>query len=406
VWNPLAAVGALAARGHAVTVLCAKPDTVELVVGTDWDLVGRVDPRVKVVRVGLEAGINDPLLNRWPDSRIVDPASWVAAQSNTIRGLAPEPIRNAWYPAWVPPALATARALDARTPFDLVIANVLPAAAGAVALGLNAARGTPLVLVERDSWVFDTSTGKPYPGEEQARPLLDEVGRRAAQVWYVNAPLAELHRREFPAWAHKVKEVRNGWDREFLPGRIAPPSRDGREGLVFRYIGTRYKEFPLDLLTSAWTTARELSPKIAASRLELVGTTTQVLAETPGIDVAPSLPKAELPDTYAATDVLVFLVGGGPMITTGKIYEYVATGLPVVSSMVPGHDARAVLDGHPLWFDAAEHTSEALARAFVAAAEHVPTPEETANAHAHGDRFRRDLVLEGAVETMETELDW
>jgi glycosyltransferase involved in cell wall biosynthesis len=408
VWNPLAAVNALAERGHDVTVICPTGDSIELVRDTDQALDALVSPDVTVVRVRQPEGVMDPVLNRWPATRVAAPKRWAKVMGERVRGLHPDPERNGWLPGWRPAASAAARVLNAKAPFDLVVANILPAVSAGVALDLNTATGTPLVLVERDSWVFSPITGQPYADADVSRPLLEDVFRRAAQVWYVNTPLAELHRNEFAPWADKVREVRNGWDREFLPDRISPPDRTGRDGLTFRFVGQMLAGFPWDFLKEAWSLAREASPVVARSRLELVGRASRpdFGDEALGVVLTGHVSKTDLPDVYATTDVLVYLKEGGPMATSGKIYEYVGAGLPVVTSMDPDHDARRVLEGHPLWFDAAEHTPRGMAEALVRAAEHAPTRAETAAAHEHALGFRRDLVLGRAFDELEEALGW
>jgi hypothetical protein len=102
----------------------------------------------------------------------------------------------------------------------------------------------------------------------------------------------------------------------------------------------------------------------------------------------------------------VFLKEGGALVTSSKIYEYVGTGLPIVSAMESGHDARRILDGRDLWFDAAEYTPQALGEALVRAAAHVPTAGEVAGARHHALAYRRDLVLDQAIAGLEEDLGW
>ncbi len=57
------------------------------------------------------------------------------------------------------------------------------------------------------------------------------------------------------------------------------------------------------------------------------------------------------------------------MVTSGKVYEYVATGLPIASVLDPSHDAQRVLSGYPRWYPAAREDAASLAAALVAAAQ-------------------------------------
>jgi glycosyltransferase involved in cell wall biosynthesis len=405
--NPLAAVNALAKRGHEVTVLAAGTDTFALAMGADWGLVEQIDPAVTVVRVDQPGAWNDPIASRWPEVL----RRYGGAAPQWLRDVEvkmfPEPIRNDWYPAWLPVATAAARALHRAKPFDLVIATILPAVSAGVALNLNAAAGVPFVVYERDSWVFSPFTGEPYEDADRSRPLLEEVFERAEQVWYINTPIADLHRREFAAWADKIREVRNGWEAAFVPEVITPAPRAGR-GLVFRFVGTADVGFPSAFVNEAWRLARAASPVVQDSTLEFVGVAADNVKahSAEGVKWSEPVLKRDLAAVYASADVLLFIKEGGPMATSGKVYEYTATGLPIASSMAPGHDARAVLGGRPLWFDAAEHTPAGLAAALVAAAAHEPTAAELAAARRHGQRFRRDLIFDAAFGQLEASLGW
>jgi hypothetical protein len=406
--NPLAAVNALARRGHEVTVLAAGPDVFQTVLGADWGLTRKIDPSVRVVRVDQPTGSGETIINRWPELRMRYGGSVPEWVRDITRRQFPEPISDFWYPDWLAPASAVARALHQREPFDLAIATVLPAVAAGVVLRLNVDTGLPFVLYERDSWVFSPFTGEPYEDAERTRPFLEYVFERAHQIWYVNTPLADLHRREFPDWADKVREVRNGWDLEFLPEGLLPPARAGRDGLVFRYVGTVYRDLPLELIAEGWRRARADNAVLSHSSLELVGRVDTAWQPRPddGISLGRQVGRGGLTELYGQTDALVFIIHGGPMMTTGKVYEYAATGLPIVSVMVPEHDARRVLAGRRLWFDAEEMSPAALARAFVAAAGHQPTPAEAAAARQQAGRYRREAAFEVAFDQLEESLGW
>ncbi len=73
------------------------------------------------------------------------------------------------------------------------------------------------------------------------------------------------------------------------------------------------------------------------------------------------------------------------MVTSGKVYEYVATGLPIASVLDPSHDAQRVLSGYPRWYPAAREDAASLAAALVAAAQDSASHTDSAG------RVRRRL---------------
>ena len=61
--------------------------------------------------------------------------------------------------------------------------------------------------------------------------------------------------------------------------------------------------------------------------------------------------KTDAAKAYAETAALVFCVPGARFVTSGKVFEYMATGKPIVSVHEPGITAADVLTGYPLWFN-------------------------------------------------------
>ena len=106
-------------------------------------------------------------------------------------------------------------------------------------------------------------------------------------------------------------------------------------------------------------------------------------------------PKAELPEIYRNSDVLLLAMGGAEYITSGKTYEYLATGLPIVSIHDMKSAASEILEKYPLWFPAKSLAPEDVADALAAAAREVrnPDPAKWAEAAAGAHRFQRIEIL-------------
>lgn len=105
--------------------------------------------------------------------------------------------------------------------------------------------------------------------------------------------------------------------------------------------------------------------------------------------------KTEVARAYAESDVLVFLVGGARYVTSGKIFEYMASGRPIVSVHAPGIAATEVLTGYPLWFNADSLDPEQIAQSMIAAGKLAQdmTPELRAAARRHAETYARSAVL-------------
>lgn len=413
-YRPLAAVNALAAKGRRVTVLTTDLDTFDLVVGGDDALLATVDERVRVVRVPTANGARDPVINRWPEARVANATLWRGRSLGVETSLFPEPI----YGSWLPRVVSAARRIHQDDPVDLVVATGNPYVDFAAALALSNDAGIPFVLDDRDAWALDVYTGEPSPDAARILAWLDCALDSASQAWFVNPPLADWHRTRFPRHAHKIRVVENGWDPAFLDPAEVTDVRPADRPPVLTYVGTINPTLPLKLLAEGWHEARRRSPLLRAGEFRMVGqfghagTVTRQqerIAAHYRKDAFRFLgrrPKSELRAVYDETDVLVFAKEGGGYVTSGKVYEYVATGLPIVSVLEPGHDARRVLGGYPRWFDAATWHPRALAEQMIAAVEDSAQPDRRSVAAGYGRHFRRDTLLTAALADVERELGW
>jgi glycosyltransferase involved in cell wall biosynthesis len=211
--------------------------------------------------------------------------------------------------------------------------------------------------------------------------------------------------------------VPNGWDPDLLEVAADEPAvADApRRPLKFGYLGTLTTKQPVEEMAAAFARARE-HPDLADAELNVYGhlgffqhthaTLLPRLGLNPHGEVDPDLDvgvrlrgpvsKTEVSSVYAESDVLVFLAGGGRYVTSGKIFEYMASGKPIVSVHAPDIAAREVLEGYPLWFTADSLDPDLVARSFVEAggAAREASPELRAAARRHADQYQRDILLQ------------
>jgi hypothetical protein len=95
----------------------------------------------------------------------------------------------------------------------------------------------------------------------------------------------------------------------------------------------------------------------------------------------------------------VLMVVGGRFKTSGKVYELLATGLPVLSAHDVEHDASTVLARSPLWIPAVGFDTDRLTASFRAAARMAvaATDEDRAAARRIAARYARAAQIEPAV---------
>jgi len=186
--------------------------------------------------------------------------------------------------------------------------------------------------------------------------------------------------------------------------------------LRFGYLGTLTNNQPVEEMVEAFRRARrhpdlgdaELniyghlgffrnSPAALRERLGLSADDDQDGQPDPvsGVHCRGPVPKTEVGSVYRNSDVLVFLAGGGRYVTSGKIFEYMASGRPIVSVHAPDIAAREVLQDYPLWFNANSLDVDEVAQSMIAAGKAARDlrPEQFEAARQHAGRFAREILL-------------
>jgi glycosyltransferase involved in cell wall biosynthesis len=236
----------------------------------------------------------------------------------------------------------------------------------------------------------------------------------ADQVWFVNEPIRQWHAENYPEAAGRMRVVPNGFD---IVGGVSPAvpfrERGASQPLTFGYVGTiNTGQFPTEALLAGWELARKCSPEIARSRLVLrgyLGRTGTAVAELDdyfrraalsGIEYGGPVAKARVAETYAGFDALVLALASGPGVTSGKVFEFASTGLPVVSVHDPSSAASAIMTGSPVWAPAASMRPEDVANAFIEGARlaRVQTERSRKEAIEWGAQWERGRQLRAGVQ--------
>ncbi|GGJ97681.1 hypothetical protein GCM10010123_29610 [Pilimelia anulata] len=411
VYRTRAMVNRLAREGWDVTALGAPLEFLRDVVrSTDDSLLATLDPRVRIERPPLDTYVWEKDLRRYGRLRRFLPK--VAKRRYEV-------VSNLNFPehygSWGWSCVRAGLKLHRERPFDAVVATGNPYATFAAAHTLHRLRGIPYVIDFRDSWTLDQfgDTVKYPPNHPACRWERRAMGRAASSV-FVNECTRQWYAERYPAVADRTMVVPNGWDPDLLDlsgladGAGAPADRPLRLG----FLGTLTDRMPIGELVAAFGAARG-APELAGATLDLYGhlgfTPNAVAAlrellglpdgadETPGgIRYRGPVSKTEVAGFYRDSDVLVFLAGGSRYVTSGKIFEYMAAGRPIVSVHAPGIAAEDVLSGYPLWFTANSLEPGALAGAMRAAADAARTapPALRAAAREWAVRYQRDRLLD------------
>lgn len=399
------------AQGWDVTVVTIEQESWERDFGLDHTLSERVDPAVRVVELPLVRADLETDLRKYREDRALNPGGWVNRYRAAGMKSFPEPLFGGWKGDLEKAVLR----LHREKPADLVLATCVPYVTQAAAYKLWQSEGVPYAIDYRDGWSVDVvDGGEAFTPHSASGRWERRILENALVHWLVNDPIADWYRARNPDLAGKVRVVRNGYDEASIPAAVRDP--DPAAGLVFGHLGVVTS--PPRILKSVldgWRLARENDPLVARSRLEIRGQIgsggnreanahMELIHQNAdqGVSFGGPAPKAEVPQIFASWDALVLMIMGGQYMTSGKVYEYMATGLPVMSAHNVEHDASNVMAGHPLWTGARGFEPARLAELYSDAA-HLAvgaTQETRAAARAYAAKYARAAQMAPAVREL------
>lgn len=408
VYRGLATANTLADLDCDVTVLTADREMFIRSTGIDESLEKLVDPRIKIVRVKFEWPETERDISQWPLERAKDPAGWLANWNREAEATFPE----ARYGAWLPGIVEAADEIHRQSPIDLVVATANPNVDAAVGLHLYETAGVPYVYDQRDAWSLNVLTELIDHRQDTLPAKMEKrLIESSMESWFVNDAIRDWYRQTYPQASSKMHSVMNGYDPDFSPAPNLLPA-DPAEQLTVGYLGTITPQVPLAETLEGWVQARETDPLVASAKLEFYGNLGHFAkagsnerrllqgAAPYGVHYGGPAGKVNVRDVYAKFDVLVFLTGGGKYVTSGKVFEYMASGLPIVSCHVPELAAAALLVDYPLWFPTRDLSPESIADAFSqACAAAISADEETRRrCIEHAANYERSRQLREPLE--------
>lgn len=406
VFRPLAMGNYFADQGWNVTVITVQEQFFERVTASrDDSLLGAIHPDIEVVRVPM------PIQHLERDLRHFGP----------LRANFPRVHRKIYkhlqvfdrYSPWLPGVVAEGIRQHRRERIDLVLATGNPWTSFAAAAALHRATRVPYVIDYRDSWTLNQFTQQPaFPPGHTAYTWEPRVLSRAAAIVFVNEGMLEWHAERYPDLADRMMVLENGFDADLLTVDTYRPPVPERP-LRFGYLGTLTDQYDNRTFWQGW--------KLAQQEPELKGATADIYGHVGFFGAVAASQARGLPDasvtsavyhgpvakrdvaaTYRDLDVLLFLVPDSPYVTSGKTYEYMATGKPVVAVHSPESAAGAPLRDYPLRATVAEMTPEAVRDALVDGARiaRAATRADHDAALEHARRYDRRTLLAPFEERM------
>ena len=383
VYRALATANGFAAQGFRVTVLTADRETFLKYTGADTSLEALVDPSIEVVRVPFAWPSLEMDVREWSAFRAFAPRLW--RRSRVRRDVRDFP--EVGYGPWKAPLTQAATMIHRDDPVDLVVASANPNVDFSVAQHLHETAGVPYVMDYRDAWLLDVFDGhQMHEDGSKVADLERDLIASATEVWFVNTPICAWHQRRYPHVADRMHVVANGYDTEFAAGwslaRGRHPALAGATAEVWGYLGF-------------YATPSPHLVRLVADHAD------------DGLSYAGPLAKQRVKEVYDTFDVALLILGAGLYVTSGKVFEYTASALPIVSVHDPRNAASDVLQGYPLWFPVADLEPETVAAALELAADAAlnATDEVRAQCRDFAVQYSRDLQLSPRIAALATTLD-
>lgn len=389
--------------GFDVTVLTVEVGFWDKFTGADYSLMSRIHEDIEVVRVPFEFEHQVADLKKWSKSRLVNPKKWHQAWAARGNEIFPEP----GYANLVAPFDRAARQIQARKPVDLVIATANPHVSFKTAYDLWESFGIPYVMDYRDAWTLNVFTGEDAELPDTALHLEGKYLGDCAQAWFVNEPLLQWHANRYPGSETRMRVVPNAWDTPRVDVSLLDRADD--RNIRFGYVGTVTGRLPISEFLQGWElflAGKDADGSVAGfyGSLGFVRGGAQRSDGPDSVRFHGRIDKADLVEVYSNLDVLLFLAGGAEggsrFVTSGKVFEYMSTGLPIVGVCPPDSQALAYLKDYPLFFDGNGLSPDGIARALGQAFDFALNPNQGAEQAAKdfADTFRRDRVLRDPVE--------
>lgn len=379
-----------------------------------WDVtVLTVDPR--------SYGVHDPSYDRDVPAQIVrtpffDPVAQLtqgsgAARSTTTRALPRRRSvvrafsRQAWaafdrhllipdrFITWYPRAVRAALVQHRERAYDVVYATGDPYSAYLIAMRVAKRTGTPFVIDMRDPWTL-----VPYRSEKLSvlraaleRRLEARVLEACTACVFANRAI-EAYAEAYPTLADKFQYIPNGYDPEDFDG--VEPKRFERFTLVHNGSFLPGYRTPHTLLNAVSAIVRDEPRRRGRLQILMVGKIGEerAFAERLGLQDVVShtgyLPHRESLSYVLGADALLLVGGAHRWEETGKVYEYLAAGRPILALVEPDGAAADLLRR----FDAARvvpRDSVAATASALCDMMDAPTP---AHRPAWLPQYRRDVL--------------
>ena len=317
--------------GWQPVVLSARPEYYPL---HDGSLLRDIPASIRVERTfSLEPGRGALAVSARANApgRTGGPAGWIIRASIDWLFVPDKSV------GWVPFAVRAARRLIAEERPEAIFVTGNPFSSFLVPFLLRGSARLPYVLDFRDAWTLEPYRRRYPRWRERLESRLEEriLGRAAAAVMSTG-PMAEAYAARYPAVSGRLRTIPNGYDEDDFTG----VEQAGGERFTFLHSGSLYRSFrsPDGFLRAYRRALDENQDMVKGSRVVFVGNTpveleglVDELSLRDNVLVLGYMPHREALRHVLGADALVLICGSDRMEQSGKVFEYMRAGKPVIA---------------------------------------------------------------------------
>lgn len=247
---------------------------------------------------------------------------------------------------WVPYAVAQAEAILETEKIDAIITTGPPHSTHLIGLELKKKFGVKWMADFRDPWTkifYNNMLPRTAATAAKDKVLEREVLNNADAISVISPGL----QREFEYAAKNIRVIYNGYDEEDFSSALPSVNRDY---FLIRYVGNLMaSENPEHF----WKAIAQLTKEGKKIKLELIGRVDAPVQESIRqnglervVEYRSFVPHKEATLLMQSCDMLLFLIPNVPdnkLILTGKLFEYLGSGTPLISFGPVDGDAAAIL---------------------------------------------------------------
>jgi len=409
-----ASANALIDAGFAVTILNASRAAWEQETGVDESLLDGVHPDIDIVELPLFREDLETDIRTYSEERVLDFNAWRDELFNRDLDFFPERV----FGHWLPTLCKAIDDIQKAKPIDFVLASPGPYVVLGAAQHAFDNYAIPYALDYRDGWSVDVLTGEQAFTDSSSEGVLENrVLENSLSTTFVNDAIRDAYAQRYPQYANAMHVFRNGYVAMDLDGYTPHPlRRNTNDPIRFGYVGTlNIVNDDVEKILEAWVAAREINSEIANATFTIAGHlaagssrgtgSKQQLIEKyrdHGVLYSGPVKRSELAGTYSQFDIALFTAVGAKFVTSGKVYELMATGLPIVSAHDPELEAVNVLRDYPLWAPARAFDIPSITQAMLHAVRLLDsiTAETISRSQMYAQQFERTSSSQNFARTL------